>query len=162
MAMTDKQQAVMAAAIRQAMETQGIQQKELAMRGACTSPGNLSMCLSCKSKMSETKWRGACEMLGIDYDTILAGDAPEQEAVASSKEIFEEDKPLRPMELTLGLLLESMEASQPVSLYVKGGTLTCEAGALSRLLCCEAQCSAVNGLQINDGALEIDLRGLDL
>ena len=70
--MTATQQVRLACAIKDAIAAQGVQQKDVAMKGAMTSQGTLSAALACKANMSETKWRGACEYLGLVYDEIIS------------------------------------------------------------------------------------------
>lgn len=69
-------QARLIAAIRDAQEDQGVTGTELSRR-AGTSQSVISQALGGKANMNEEKWRMCCEALGLDYDDIVAGLAPQ-------------------------------------------------------------------------------------
>ena len=68
--MTREMQARLVAVLRDAMDAQGIMQKDVA-RHVGTSAGTLSTAFSCKGQMREERWRMACELCGVDFDHFM-------------------------------------------------------------------------------------------
>lgn len=61
--------------IREAIQTQGLLQKDIASHCGMT-PAMLSCALSGKSNMREERWRLACEYCGIDFDAVMGYKKP--------------------------------------------------------------------------------------
>lgn len=69
-------QARLIAAVRDAMEAQGVKGVDLA-RATGHSAGTISMAISGKGQIRDEKWRLICEHLHLDFDEIVA-DIPAQ------------------------------------------------------------------------------------
>ena len=69
-------QARLIAAVRDAMEAQGVKGVDLA-RATGHSAGTISMAISGKGQIRDEKWRLICEHLHLDYDEIVS-DLPAQ------------------------------------------------------------------------------------
>lgn len=98
--MTREQQKNLAKALREAAETQGVLQKELAV-AAGTSSGNLSYAMACKSRMSEEKWRLACEFVGVDFDSVIGAGMLPSEGMEAQREEDMETMHERPKKLRI-------------------------------------------------------------
>ena len=78
-------QARLIAAVADAINAQGITQRELA-QCAGTSASQLSLAMGGKTQMSEEKWRMICERLGLDFDEVIADPEPEETELESAAE----------------------------------------------------------------------------
>lgn len=129
--MTEQQRERLAAAIRVAMNMQGMTQKELAKK-AGTSSGQLCNAMNGNAGMSPTKWQMACEALGLDYDGILAFQEGEQQP--------EEDNPsVRPSGCRLPLHKGVSGEDGPVGCLLsakKPGVATEDGGSAMKPIVC--------------------------
>ena len=66
-----KKQACLIAAVKDAMEAQGIKGVDLA-RASGQSASMISMALSGSGQMKDEKWRLVCDFLHLDFDEIVA------------------------------------------------------------------------------------------
>lgn len=152
MALTDMQQAALSAEIKEAMAAQKIQQKDVALKGACTSTGNFSTCLAGHARMSETKWRGACEMLGIDYDAAIMRGAAEAAVIVHEDGVAQGKEMILTVRHLLGQLLCRL---QETALIVNELEVRGTAGDLSAVLSGDVMGACVIEINVDGGALKV-------
>lgn len=91
----NSKQARLVAAVSDAMNAQGFSQNGLS-RAAGVTQSMISAALGGKYDLKEEKWRMICEVLAIDYDSIVADDPAspqEQEPTECEREVNTEDLP---------------------------------------------------------------------